>query len=100
MRANRYRARRDPFNSWSSTFRNRCRIGTNKVQACGICTGRICQEGSRPGIQYRASPDMRSRGIIDAVGPALPVGSGATIGSRLARRTLRLLQFLPPAVIS
>ena len=68
-----------------------------KVEACGIChSDAMTKEGLWPGIQYPRVPGHEIAGIIDAVGAAVVGWTPRPTGrSRLARRTLRLLRFLP-----
>jgi D-arabinose 1-dehydrogenase-like Zn-dependent alcohol dehydrogenase len=45
-----------------------------RVQACGICHSDVLtKEGMWPGIQYPRSPGHEVAGIVDAVGPDVPV---------------------------
>ena len=45
-----------------------------RVQACGICHSDVLtKEGLWPGIQYPCSPGHEVAGIVDAVGPDVPV---------------------------
>jgi D-arabinose 1-dehydrogenase-like Zn-dependent alcohol dehydrogenase len=45
-----------------------------RVQACGICHSDVLtKEGLWPGIQYPCSPGHEVAGIVDAIGPDVPV---------------------------
>ena len=68
-----------------------------KVEACGIChSDSLTKEGTWPGIQYPRVPGHEIAGIIDAVGAGVVGWTRRPTGrSRLARRTLRVLRFLP-----
>ena len=69
-----------------------------KVEACGIChSDSMTKEGMWPGIQYPRVPGHEVAGVIDAVGARRRgLDARPTRRRRLARRTLRLLRFLPP----
>ena len=68
-----------------------------KVEACGIChSDSMTKEGLWPGIQYPRVPGHEIAGVIDAVGQGVAGWkTGPASRRRLARRTLRLLRFLP-----
>jgi D-arabinose 1-dehydrogenase-like Zn-dependent alcohol dehydrogenase len=52
-----------------------------RVQACGIChSDALVVEGSMPGIQYPRVPGHEVAGIVDAVGPSVPLW---TVGQRV-----------------
>ena len=43
-----------------------------KVQACGVChSDSVVKEGLFPGLDIRASPAMKSIGVVDAVGASV-----------------------------
>src|SRR5271170_2776924 len=45
-----------------------------RVQACGVChSDSVTKQGLFPGIQYPRSPGHEVAGIVDAVGPDVPV---------------------------
>ena len=68
-----------------------------KVEACGVChSDSFTKEGTWPGIQYPRVPGHEIAGIIDASGDWRRwMDTRPTGRSRLARRTLRVLRFLP-----
>src|SRR5882762_3942284 len=72
----RYRARRDPFNSWSSTSRNRLpdRCESRCKRAASVTATNMPRKVHGRGSSTRASLDMRSRESLTPWARALPDG--------------------------